>query len=82
VDETVTVKFMDDNKTNELEKRLLSYTTLAAFQFKDTWRWVRWTHNEPNHHKAIPLKGEELGANAWDFGQAEHHETSRFPVSR
>jgi hypothetical protein len=77
-------KRLQGSMSNELEKRLRepSYTTLAAFQCKDKWIWVRWTHNEPNSHAAIISKAKELGAAGWDFGQAEHHETSRYPVSR
>jgi hypothetical protein len=60
----------------------IPYTTLAAFYIRGRWTWVRWTNREPNSHAAIIRKANELGADAWDFGQAEHHETSRYPVSR
>lgn len=56
-----------------------SYTTNAPFLVKNNWQWVRWTHSEPNRHAAILDKAKELNASAWDFGQADHYETSRYP---
>ncbi len=56
----------------------ISWTTRAAFFVGGAWKWVRWTHNEPNSHAAIIAKSAELGASCHDFGQADHAETSRF----
>lgn len=57
----------------------MRFTTRAPFLVGGRWRWVRWTHAEANHHAAILAKASELGAVAWDFGQADHFETARYP---
>lgn len=46
--------------------------TTAAFSFDagSTWRWFTWKHANGNKHAAIIAKAAEIGANAWDFGQA------------
>ncbi len=64
------------------EGNQMSYTTKAAFLFKSTWKWVKWTHSESNSHAAIASKATELGANGYDLGQCDHFESARFPLSR
>jgi hypothetical protein len=54
------------------------YTTRAAFFIGRGWVWIKWRHSEPNKHAAILAKAEELGAQRWDYGNADHEETSRF----
>ena len=59
----------------------MKWTTRAAFITKQggSWSWVKWTHFDPNKHAAILAKAKELGAVAWDFGQADHFEADRYP---
>lgn len=49
-----------------------SFKTRAAFQIKGRWKWYTWTHEEPNKHAAIIEKAKELGAERWDYGNADH----------
>ena len=58
------------------------YRTKAAFSRKGKWGWVTWTHQEPNKHAAIIAKGHELGAEGWDFGNADHYSVSDYPGGR
>lgn len=46
--------------------------TRAAFQIKGRWKWVTWTHHHGNKHAAIIEKAKELGADRWDYGNADH----------
>lgn len=46
--------------------------TRAPFFVSGRWIWRTWTHTEANKHAAIIEKATELGAQAWDFGQADH----------
>lgn len=41
------------------------------------WQWHTWTNYSGNSHKAIIEKAQELGATAWDFGQADHELADR-----
>lgn len=56
-----------------------TFRTRAAFMVPGSrgWRWVTWTHNHGNKHAAIIEKATELSASAWDFGNADHAESSR-----
>lgn len=58
--------------------RAIAFRTRAAFLVLGSWQWVTWTHAEPNKHAAIIDKGGELKATAWDFGNADHDELSRW----
>jgi hypothetical protein len=58
------------------------YKTVAPFSKSGRWSWHTWTNAEPNKHAALFAKQAELGADGFDAGQADHHEFSRFPVSR
>ncbi len=58
------------------------YKTRAAFSRRGKWGWVTWTHQEPNKHAAIIAKGRELGAEGWDFGNADHYSVSDYPAGR
>jgi hypothetical protein len=55
------------------------WRTRAAFRLLGArnWQWHTWTHNHGNKHAAIHEKATELGAVAWDFGNADHAELSR-----
>jgi len=55
-----------------------TWTTRAPFLIDNQWRWVKWTHHHGNMHAAIIEKGEVLGAQRWDFGQADHDRSDRF----
>ncbi len=46
--------------------------TRAAFLLNGKWQWKTWTHGDGNKHAAIIAKATELGAEGWDFGQADH----------
>ena len=59
-----------------------AYRTSAAFLVGGKWTWIKWDHANPNKHAAIIAKSKELDAQGHDFGQADHHEASRFPLSR
>ena len=58
-----------------------SYTTRAPFMRPGArgWSWIKWTHGHANKHAAILEKAKEIGATAWDFGQADHFPTSEYP---
>lgn len=45
----------------------------APFLVKGKWVWPSWVDAKcgGNKHAAIIEKGKELGATAWDFGQAD-----------
>lgn len=59
--------------------KTIAYRTRAPFATKGRWSWVTWTHTEANSHAAIRRKADELGADTWDYGQADHFELSRCP---
>ncbi len=65
------------------EARGDTYKTKAAFMLpgKRNWTWITWTNRHANKHAAIVEKAKEIGATQSDFGQAEHHEIDRFPVT-
>lgn len=54
-----------------------TWKTRAPFLIGGVWAWITWTHAHGNSHAAIIEKGRELGATAWDYGQADHAEASR-----
>lgn len=54
-----------------------TWRTRAAFLFGASWKWVTWTHSDGSRHAAIIRKGRELGANGWDFGNADHERSDR-----
>lgn len=49
-----------------------TYRTRAAFLKAGRWTWLWWNHQEPSKHAAIIDKATEIGAQGWDFGQADH----------
>ena len=53
----------------------------AAFSFNGgrSWEWFTWTDKvgAGNKHFAIISKAKALGANAWEFGNADYAEASR-----
>lgn len=55
------------------------WKTRAAFRMagRAGWTWITWTHAHGNKHAAIIEKAQEIGAVAWDFGQADHGEIGR-----
>lgn len=59
-----------------------SWTTRAPFHVGGQWRWVTWTHRHANKHAAIIEKADELGADGWDFGQADHDLTRESRYAR
>lgn len=60
----------------------MQFTTKAAFLIAGRWVWIKWTHSDGNKHAAMDAKGADLGAAAWDYGQADHYAADRFPVTR
>lgn len=60
----------------------LRYKTRAAFLRRGKWGWVTWEHREPSKHAAIIAKGRELGAQGWDFGNADHYSMADYPAGR
>ncbi len=55
-----------------------SFRTRAAFHIGTSgWQWVTWTHRHGSKHAAIVEKAKEIGASAWDMGNADHAESSR-----
>lgn len=60
----------------------LRYKTRAAFLRRGKWGWVTWEHREPSKHAAIITKGRELGAQGWDFGNADHYSMADYPAGR
>ena len=55
----------------------VSWKTRAAFYIHNRWTWVVWNNNTGNKHEAILKKANELSATRWDYGNADHNETSR-----
>jgi len=53
------------------------WRTRAPFLIDGRWQWVSWTHASGSKHAAIVEKARELGASAWDFGQADHEQADR-----
>ena len=53
------------------------WRTRAPFMVDNKWQWVTWNHHHGNKHAAIVEKAQELGATAWDYGQADHGELGR-----
>jgi aryl-alcohol dehydrogenase-like predicted oxidoreductase len=49
-----------------------TFKTRAPFLVNGRWQWHTWPNHEANKHAAILDKARELGASAWDFGQADH----------
>lgn len=55
----------------------------AAFLVQGRWVWTKWTAaSDGNKHAMILAKARELGAKGWDFGGADYHHVSEYPVSR
>lgn len=73
--------FLDRGLEPRYSLRMM-YRTNAAFYVLGKWVWVKWDHKEANKHKAILDKASEVNAESWDFGQADHAEVSRYPISR
>ena len=61
--------------------KTLTWRVRAAFSRNGgrTWFWLTWTTDTANKHAAIIAKARELGATAWDYGNADHVETDRSP---
>jgi len=60
-----------------MKKNTALYRVRAAFSFNGgaTWKWHTWTaESDGNKHIAIIAKANELGANAWDYGNADFAE--------
>lgn len=57
----------------------ITFRTRAAFILPNTkaWKWVTWSNTHPSKHAAIIEKAKELNAVSWDFGNADHEESSR-----
>jgi len=49
-----------------------TWRTKAPFFVSGKWTWHTWNHNHGSSHAAIIEKANELKADAWDFGQADH----------
>lgn len=60
----------------------MKYTTKAPFYYGNAWHWIKWTHERANKYAAIYEKAQELHADVYDFGQADHFEADQFPDSR
>jgi hypothetical protein len=64
------------------QARPVVYVTHAPFEIGGRWKWHTWRHHEPEKHAAMIAKGKALGADAWDYGQADHDELSRSRYAR
>jgi hypothetical protein len=53
------------------------WKTRAPFLVAGSWRWITWTHGAANKHAAMIDKAKELGAQSWDYGQADHELADR-----
>ena len=53
------------------------YRIRAPFHVEGRWKWLTWDTRDSNTHRVILAKAEEINAQAWDFGQADHMEKSR-----
>lgn len=66
----------DQNYGKDMTTRI-EFRTRAPFLIDNRWLWITWSNHHGNKHAAILEKATELSATAWDFGQADHYETSR-----
>lgn len=55
-----------------------TWRTRAPFLIRSRWHWIEWTNRHASKHEAIIEKGKSLGAQSWDFGQADHARSDRF----
>lgn len=55
-----------------------AYVCRAAFMMPGTgvWAWRTWRTSESSAHAAVHAKAAELGAVAWDWGNADHAHVS------
>jgi hypothetical protein len=69
----------DGTATTATTTKAAEWKTRAAFMVKPGagWTWLTWSHAHGCRHAAIIEKARELGAVAWDFGQADHGEVGR-----
>ncbi len=61
---------------------MTTYKTKAAFLVGSKWTWRTWTSNHASKHAAIVAMRDELGAQGYDCGNADHEEVSRWQPSR
>lgn len=54
----------------------MQFKVKAAFSKNGgaSWFWLTWTENKSggNKHAAIIAKANEIGANSWDYGNADY----------
>jgi hypothetical protein len=60
-----------------MSKAIYGITIRSAFLVAGRWTWVRFSFAGGNKHAAIIAKANELGATAWDFGNAEVSDVHR-----
>jgi len=56
---------------------MIAYRTKAAFYISGRLVWHTWTNYDGNKHAVIIKKAKELGAERWDYGNADHNEHSQ-----
>lgn len=56
-----------------MTNKIYGITVTAAFSFNGgaSWTWRTFDFAGGNKHAAIVQKAKEIGANAWDFSQAD-----------
>jgi hypothetical protein len=53
------------------------FRTRAPLLVNHRWVWHTWANREPSKHAAMIAKAAEIGATAWDYGQADHEFADR-----